>query len=176
MKHVTQNQKPNTGFSLFETLVTILLFSLIFMIVSGAFVMSLSIQRRAFNLQAIEENINFALEAMTKEIRVSSRMITVDTPNCAIPTTSLEFDHPVSGRIIYSLNGTAIQRSDDGIVNNITSNTTEVTRLNFCVSGSTVDDRQQPRITIIASVRSTKLAQRTTIEVQTTLSQRLLSN
>lgn len=174
MKHKIQDQQLNLGFSLFETLVTILLFSVIFMVVGGAFVSSLTIQRRAFNLQAIEENINFALEAMTKEIRVSSRLITPDSPSCA--ATSLEFDHPINGRIIYSLNGMAIQRSDDGIASNITSNTIEVARLNFCVLGSAIDDKQQPRITVIASIRSAKLAQQTTIDVQTTLSQRFLSN
>lgn len=174
-KEIASSFKHN-GFTLVETFVAILLFSLILSIVGGAFVTALRIQRRAFNLQAIEENINFVIEAMTKEIRVSNRIITADTPNCATPATSLEFDHPVNGRIIYSLNGTAIQRSDDGVPSNITSNTIEVTRLNFCVSGAAIDDNQQPRITILASIRSAEISQQTTINIQVTLSQRFLSN
>lgn len=175
MKHETQKEKYEAGFSLFETLVTILIFSLIFMIIGGAFVSSLAIQRRAFNLQAIEENVNFAMEAMAKEIRVSD-IRSQDTSCPSAPASTITAIHPVNGTVIYSLNGTAIQRSVNGVASNITSNTIEVTRFNFCISGSTVDDRQQPRITIITSVRSAKLSQRTTIDVQTTLSQRLLSN
>lgn len=187
MKQITnkieqeKTQTLNAGFSLFETLVTILLFTLVFMIVGGAFVSSLSIQRRAFNLQTIEENMNFVLEAMAKEIRVATSISTLDTNspgtnNCASPATSLSFVHPVNGSIVYSLSGTSIQRSVNGVANPITSNTIQVTRMQFCISGRTIDDTQQPRVAIIVSFRSTKVSQRTVIDTQTTVSQRFLSN
>ena len=165
----------SAGFTLVETLVVILIFSVIAVLMGGVFLGSLEIQRRAFNFQQAEENAGFILEAMAKEIRVSQ--INGPDTNCpATPAATLSMTHPVNGSIIYSLSGSVIHRNAGGIDTSISSNTVQFTRLQFCISGSSIDDQRQPRVTIVGSLRSTKTKQQATIDFQTTLSQRFLSN
>mgnify|MGYP001583454228 CR=1 FL=1 len=163
------------GFTLFETLLVILLFSIMVVLMGSIFIGSLNLQRKAFNLQQAEENASFVLEAMAKEIRVSQ--ISGPDTNCpATPAVSLSITHPVNGNIIYSLSGNSIHRNVNGTDSIMNSNSVEFTNLKFCISGAAVDDGKQPRVTIMASVRSVKTQQQASINVQTTLSQRFLSN
>lgn len=167
--------KLNLGFTLVETLAVIFLFSVIVILMSGILVDSLDLQRRAFNIQQAEDNVGFILESMAKEIRVS-QVAGPDTSCPATPAAILSMIHPVNGAITYSLSGNAIHRNANGIDSIISSNTVQFTRLQFCVLGTPVDDQRQPRISIFGSLRSTKTKQQATIDFQTTLSQRFLSN
>lgn len=175
LKPKTQNPKPDSGFTLVETMVVSLLFSVIMVLMGGAFVSSLDIQRRAFNIQQAEENAGFVLESIAKEIRVS-QIGGPDTACPAAPATTLSLIHPVNGNITYTLSANAIHRNVNGVDTIISSNTVQFTRLQFCISGTPIDNRQQPRVTIMGSLRSTKTKQQATIDFQTTLSQRFLSN
>ena len=167
--------KPNACFTLIETLVVILLFSVIVVLMGGVFVSSLDLQRRALNIQQAEENVSFILELMAKEIRVS-QITGPDTSCPAAPAATLSVVHPVNGNITYSLSSNAVHRNVNGTDSIISSNTVQFTRLQFCISGTPIDNQQQPRVTIIGSVRSAKTKQQATIDFQTTLSQRFLSN
>ena len=153
----------------------VLLFSVVLVLMGGIFVGSLELQRRAFNLQQAEENAGFTLESMAKEIRVS-QIAGPDNACPGAPATILNLTHPINGAVTYSFSGNAIHRTVNGVDSVISSNTVQFTRLQFCISGTPVDDRQQPRVTIIGSLRSTKTKQQATIDFQTTLSQRFLSN
>lgn len=167
--------KDNFGFTLVETLIVIFIFSIIMILIGSIFTVSLNLQRRAFNVQQAEEGTGFILESMAKEIRVS-RITNSDTNCPATPTGTLNITHPTNGNISYFLSGTAIHRTVGGIDTVISSNTVEFTKLQFCILGTPVDDRRQPRVTVIGGVRSTKTKQQSIIDFQTTLSQRLLSN
>lgn len=165
----------NTGFTLIEMLVSILAFSAIMVLMGGVFVSSLNLQRRALNLQQAEENAGFIMEVMAKEIRVAK--ITNSETNCpSSPSQTLSIVHPVNGDIVYSLSGNAIHRNVNGTDSIISSSTVEFTRLQFCISGTPIDDTKQPRVTVMAKVRSVKTKQQADIDIQTTLSQRFLSN
>ncbi len=171
-----ENNKKIAGFTLVELLTSITIFSLLMIIVSSVFVSILNAQRRAFNIQQIEENANFVLESMAKEIRVGQVGVVAE-PNCpGAPLMSLAFVHPVNGNIVYSLQGLDVHRSVNGTDTIISSNVVQFTRLQFCISGSVVGDNKQPRITILASVKSTNTLQQQSMDIQTTLSQRSLSN
>lgn len=170
------NKKSNSGFTLIETTLVILLFSAIMVLMGSAFMGSLNLQRRAFNIQQAEENANFVLEAMAKEIRVS-QISGPDTTNCpSAPATILRITHPVNGSVTYSLSGGAIHRNVNGTDSVMSSNAVQFTNLMFCISGTPIDDRQQPRVTIVASIKSVKTGQQASIDIQTTVSQRFLSN
>ncbi len=171
IKSKAQNLKPNSGFTLIEILAAIFLFSLLVLVASSAFISFLNLQRRAFNIQQAEENANFVMESMAKEIRVS-QIIGPDA--CAANT--LNIIHPVNGNITYSLSGNAIHRNVSGTDSVISSNAVQFTNLAFCISGTATGDSIQPRVTIIASLKSTKTSQQAAINFQTTVSQRLLSN
>lgn len=184
--------KSNTesGFTLIETLAVILIFSVIILIISALFIASLDIQRKAFAIQQASEEANFVLESMTKEIRVS-RINNNDTNCPSSPASSLTIDHPVNGRVIYSLSGNAVHRNVNGTDSIISSNKVRFTRLLFCISGNAVTGRdyKQPKVTIVASVESAGFSNELgktpglrrqtlvySIDFQTTVSQRELSN
>lgn len=167
--------KKSGGFSLVEIMTAFLIFSIILTVFSSVFLSSSKLQKKAFNIQQAEENANYILESMAKEIRVSK--ISGPDTNCpSSPASALSIIHPVNGNIIYSLNGTTVQRTVNGTVTTISSNTVEFTRLQFCISGTPVGDKKQPRVTISAGVRSKKTQQQASIDVQTTISQRFLSD
>ncbi|MBI2063837.1 MAG: type II secretion system protein [Candidatus Yanofskybacteria bacterium] len=164
------------GFTLIETLLVILLFSVLAVLMGGVFVSSLDLQRRAFNLQQTEENVNFTLELMAKEIRVSQVAIPDGSGCSSLSDTTLNVTHPVNGNIVYSLSGGAIHRNVNGTDSIISSNTVEFTNMRFCVSGALIGDQQQPRVTILGTLKSIKSRQQAIINFQTTVSQRFLSN
>lgn len=169
MKKLRENQYLDSGFTLIETIVTLFIFSILITVVLSAFVSALNLQRRAFNIQQVEENGNFILESMAKEIRVS----TVNTLD-ACPAASLSISHPINGTIVYSLSGTDLIRTVNGNQYTVNSNVVQFSRLQFCISGNANPDQRQPRVTLVASIRSTQTKQQATVDVQTTLSQRRL--
>jgi prepilin-type N-terminal cleavage/methylation domain-containing protein len=177
-KYIFKNRNSGTeasGFTLVESLVAVSIFAVVMTIVGSLYVTALNLQRRAFNVQVTEENASFVLETMVKEIRVSN--ISNQNTNCpSSSAASLSMVHPVNGSIVYSLSGGAVHRSVNGLDAQITSNNVQFTKLRFCISGSNSNDGLQPRITILASVKSSNTSQQSAIDFQTTLSQRFLSN
>ena len=63
--------KKSGGFTLVEIMVAFLIFSIILTVFSSVFLSSSQLQKKAFNIQQAEENANYILESMAKEIRVS---------------------------------------------------------------------------------------------------------
>jgi prepilin-type N-terminal cleavage/methylation domain-containing protein len=167
--------KKEKGFTLLETLVTLFVFSVMMVIVGAVFIDSLNMQRKAFNYQQSQENANFALEFMAKEIRVS-QISGPDTACPGAPSSILNLVHPINGNVTYLLSGNAIHRIVSGLDTIISSNTVQFTKLQFCIMGSAAGDFMQPKVTIITSVRSKSALQQATVDIQTTISQRLLSN
>jgi prepilin-type N-terminal cleavage/methylation domain-containing protein len=179
MKPITSNQKPpisNAGFTLTEILVVALIFSLVVIIFSSAFINSSGLQKKAFNIQQVVENASYVLESMAKEIRVS-KIYGPDTNNCpSSPAGSLVIDHPVNGRITYSLSGGAVHRNVNGQDSIVSSDNVEFTRLQFCILGTAIGDGKQPRVIIQASIRSKSALQQSRIDIQTAVSQRFLTD
>lgn len=163
----------NMGFTLIETITTAFIVSVLMMVVGSAFVSALNLQRRAFNVQQVQENGSYIMESIAKEIRVASSITTADT-NCANPSQTLAIVHPVNGAVGYTLNGTNVQRTENGASSTINSNQVQFTRLQFCVYGNGGADLKQPRVTILATLRSTSTQRQATIDIQTTISLRNL--
>ncbi|MEK7506711.1 MAG: prepilin-type N-terminal cleavage/methylation domain-containing protein [Patescibacteria group bacterium] len=169
-------QTEERGFTLVETLVTLFIFSIIVLLFGGIFSGSLSSQRRASNIQQVQENADYILEALTKEIRVST-VNTADTPDCAAsPAAALNITHPVNGSVVYALAGNNLQRTVNGIQTIVNSNTIQFTRLFFCVAGQAADDKLQPRVTIVTGLKSAGAGAESAMDIQTTVSTRRLSN
>jgi len=159
------------GFGIVEIIVATFVFSIMTIIVATNFVDVLNLQRRGFAAQIIQEEILFATEMMTREIRVS-QIQSPDDLGCA--TTSLTIDHPVNGPTVYSVSGGVISKTVGGNTFSITSSKVNFSRLNFCVRGSGIDD-EQPRVTIIASIQPTDGTD-LRFDIQTSVSSRDLSD
>jgi prepilin-type N-terminal cleavage/methylation domain-containing protein len=155
------------GFTIVELLITTFVFSIMSVIVATNFVDILKLQRRGFDAHIIQEEILFATEMMAREIRVS-QVQSPDDLNCN--TTSLSINHPVNGPIIYSVSGGIINKTVSGNTFPITSSKVNFSRFNFCIMGSGIDD-EQPRISIIASVRP-RNGENIQFDMQTSVSSR----
>ncbi|MDO8495189.1 MAG: hypothetical protein Q7S32_01515 [bacterium] len=178
-QYLKSKLKEAKGFTAVETIATVFVFSIVVVVFGDAFVHSLNLQRTAFSIQQVEENASFILEAMAKEIRVS-QISGVDTNCPASPSSSLNMVHPVNGDITYTLVGNDVHRivdSGGGPTDTIfNSNTVQFTRLQFCILGTASADGEQPRVTILAGLRSTNSLQQATMELQTTVSGRSLND
>ena len=137
-------------------------------IVATNFVDVLNLQRRSFATQTIQEEALFALESMTREIRVS-QVQGPDSTDCSL--TTLAINHPVSGSITYSVNNGVINKTVGGNTFPITSSKVNFSRLNFCVNGTGADDKQ-PRATIVTSVKMASGQNNLQFDIQTTVSSR----
>lgn len=167
------------GFTAVETIATIFVFSTVALVFGDALTGLLSLQRRAHSIQQVEENTGFVLGAMAKEVRVS-QIIDANTSCPASPASSLTMIHPVNGTITYSLVGTNVQRKvnlGETITNTVfNTDTVQFTRLQFCIQGNNPLDQKQARVTVLLGVQSVNAIQSATMNVQTTLSPRLLDN
>src|SRR3989344_7482502 len=166
-----------SGFTLIELLVAVFIFSILVTIAGGSFVSALSLQRRALNIKNTEENGRFILELMARELRVANPINTPDTSCPGSGASILSFQHPVNGAVVYSLSGGQVHRQVGGSDTIISNPNVEISRLNFCISGNSLNDDKQPRVTIILSLKSGgTMAESGTIDLQTSVSQRVLSD
>ncbi len=169
--------RNKNGFTLIELVVAAFIFSILVMVAGGSFVSALSLQRRALNIKRVEENGRFILELMSRELRVANPITSSDSVCVTSVVDNISFQHPVNGMIQYSLNGTQIQRQVNGVDTIISNPDVEVVNLNFCISGNVIGDDLQPRVTIVLSIRAGESGpQSTRIDLQTTVSQRSLSD
>lgn len=162
------------GFSLIELLVAATVFTFVMTGVSQLFSQALDIQRRATGYQKIQENAQFVMESIAREVRVSS----VQSPTGCNPELTIE--HPVNGTVTYAYNNstnpaviTRVSGADGGDAAPITSSDVTVAKALFCVFGAGADGRQA-RVTIPLTLEavSSKASGRVSISLQTTISSR----
>lgn len=168
--------RSQTGFTLIEVTVTIMVFSIMMVLVGSIFARAIELERRTVWSQRVQENATLVLESMTKEVRVSI-IANQDTPNCTTPATTLTMNHPTacggsSCNIIYSLNGNNIQKQVGSTSSIINSSDVQATRFNFCITGTGTDDDQSPRVTILMTLRSVKGSPPSNVNLQTTITLR----
>src|SRR3989344_1005191 len=163
------SKKLNEGFSIIETLVTIFVFSILAILIASIFSRGIQLERRTFAVQKVQENALFVLESMARKIRVSE-VGSNDDPTCS--TTTLSIDHP-DGALAYFLSSGIVKEVFTDL-HDLSSSDVEFTRLAFCISGSSLGDNLPFKVTIIASVRSKNNLYQTPIDIQTTITSRIL--
>ncbi len=180
LKEADSDQLSSMGFSIIEALTAIFIFSLIAIVATVIMVEAMRIERRALAAQVVQENALAVFELMAKEIRVSR--VADQESNCSIsiqtPRTSLTVEHPLNGNIIF-------QRGSDGRVERIIGGTRYIissedvlfNSLGFCVLGSiSPSDDKSPRVTIIASISNRSGSEFLTVNLQTTVTSRDVSD
>jgi len=170
------NKRKMLGFTVVEFLVTAAVFSVIVTGAGGIFIEVLKIQRRGIEAQKIQENIQFVLDTISKEIRVSQIVAGQNTDCATTFSDSLNIIHPESGSVTYgSLNG-RIQRTGGGVTTNLSGSDVEFSRFAFCIQYSEIDNNQA-RVTIIAQAKPLFGVSDPALifDIQTTLSSRDLT-
>ena len=162
--------KREAGFTIVEVLVTSVIFSIIAMAVSGIFVETLSLQRRASASQKIQDNAIFVLESMSRDIRVSV-VADQESPGCTANTLTIL--HPVKGDVVFRLNNGAIEKSQaGGPYVAISGSDVRFARFNLCITGSLSNDNKTPRVAVLTTVENVSGREVLEVNLQTTVSSR----
>ncbi len=169
---ISANNKQK-GMTLIELIVAIGLFGLVSLVIFGIFILATGYQRRIIAVKNVEDNLRFSMESMAREIRTGKDF----TKNS---DGSLSFTNAKSAgeSVTYRLSGGIIEKSSDNKLSYlpITGSDTAMDYLTFELSGQSINDNLQPRITIAIGATSKVGAQSSNLKVQTTVSSRLLQN
>ncbi len=160
-----QNVKATrAGFTLIEMMVAVALFSVVMVISVGVLISVVNASRRAEAVQAVIDNLDFALDDMSRTIRTAttyhcmtdSSLNTIGIPNDCTDTPGSEIavepyggDPSKTDQVLYEFAskiacgsenfvGGCIRKSTDGGANfnTITSPTIDIKKLSFYVIGS----------------------------------------
>lgn len=194
-----EQSNKKTGFSLVEVLVAITVFTLVIGIATGLFVHVLESQRKALAYQELFDQTSFAMEYITRGVRMAKKQRTATDPIIP-PCISIgrSYDNTGENRIRFIrwdgtlnppafvcyeffLEGTIlkVKRVRNGVIqtSSLTSGRLRVLNLRFRVDGDgieTVPPQRQPRVTIVLEVEGREYipGRRARIHLQTTVSQR----
>lgn len=193
---INNNQKEK-GFTMIEMLASLAIFGFVSVLLVNIFVSALSSQKRILQNQELMNQSSYTLEYMTKAIRMAERDMTgecIDVgdgdagENYGIGTspvalTFLTYDIKASANkcIQFLFENNAIEErisTDDtsdnlGAPVSITSSSVSVERLEFYVTGDTVGDMIQPRVSVMIKMKALPAATNSPIIiVETSVSQR----
>lgn len=164
------------GFTLLEMLVAVELFATVLVIAVGAVLALSQAQRKAANIQNIQDNLRFALESMTREIRTGSSFLLPAASGCPPACPELTFTRSDGVSVGYCLASDALRKIGGmscALSPAISDETIIVEQLVFYIIGQTIGPGDgQPRITVSLRARSSNPLLATTFRLQTTVTQR----
>lgn len=172
-RSVAQSDSSPAGFTLLEMVVSFGIFAVVVVIAVGAVLAISNAQVKATNIQDIQDNLRFALESMTKEMRSA----TAFTPAGGSPPAyaSLAFTRSDGERVMYCLLDGAVRKITGPSTNcvdgsAITASAIEVQQLIFYAIGTSAGPADgQPRITVSLRARSTDPKFAASFQLQTTI-------
>lgn len=156
----------NKGFTLIEMIVATAVFIVVIVSAMAAFLNMSDIQRKTTAFRAINDNLNFAVETMTREIRSGSGY------NSSV--NSFSFTNVNGDGITYALSSDRLIRTEDGNSFILTAPEAKIIGLNFIVAGNGASGGDgQPRVTIVINgFVGEKEKTKSALNLQATVSQR----
>lgn len=186
MRH-TRGRKG--GFTLVELLVSVAIFSIVMMVAVGALLTMSEANRKAQALKSVMNNLNFAVESLSRSIRVGTSFHcgvsgSITAPqDCTGGSPYFAFESstgdPASGvdQVVYRFTSNRIERSVDGggVFYPVTAPEVVIEDLRFYVVGAGSADTVQPKVVItIRGYAGISARIRSEFNLQTTVTQRLL--
>ena len=190
-----KQKMSNKGYTLIEIMVTMIIFSLVFGMISGLFVLALKAQRRSLVSRELLAQTSHVMEYMTRQIRMAQKA-TVANPCCIggscvgagnnyviTDRKGLLFLNYNSECWEFFLEENRLKREINGgfpIIDFLTSETAEglleVEEFKINLIGETGGDDIQPRVTFFLKIRGKgeKAEEQPIIKIQNTVSQRNL--
>jgi prepilin-type N-terminal cleavage/methylation domain-containing protein len=195
MKH-----KALPAFTLIELMVAVSIFAIVMMVGVGALLTMVSVNKRAQGINSVMNNLNAAVEQMSRSIRVGSSYHCADTetpPSAFVIATPrdcaqnggllLGFEatggdpDDVDDQVVFRLNGTQLERSLESGANgswvSLTAPEVHINNFKFYVTGSTPlggGDTEQPRVLMIIRGTAELQGGPTEFTVQSSVTQRLI--
>lgn len=180
-----------SGFSLIEILVAVSIFAVAATISTGALMSVTDAQQKVLALRIVQDNLSYFFDTMGKEIRTGSSYhcgeyfddFRTSFRDCGTfpGSPSFTFINSAGNKITYRLNNNnRIERILNGNPANalvMTSSDAVIDSLSFYVKGSSTTDKMQPRVTVILKgMAGIKEKIKSHINIQTTISQRLIDS
>lgn len=174
------------GYTLIELIVAVGLFALVMVLASGAYLIMIGVNRQAQALSTGINNISFALESMTRDIRTGTHYNCAGSGDCS-GGTSFSIVDATGQNVTYSRSGSSavcggatsgcITKTVNGVTSPLTDPSIDVSSVVFYAFGtapySVGQDINQPRVTIIvtgtAAVGPGKTPQAFTVETGATM-------
>jgi len=167
--------KISQGFTLIEMIVSVSIFTIVMFVSVGALLAITDANRKANSLRIVMDNLNFAMDSMSRNLRTGSGYGCEGAGNCANGGSFITFtdQNNILVRYSYDTNAKGITVQEGaGDPASITSPEVEIENLKFYVTGVGADGRQ-PRVIISISGTAGLLEKiKTRFSVQTTISQR----
>jgi len=182
--------KLNGGFSLIEILIAVSIFAVAATISAGALMSITDAQQKVLALRVVQDNLSYALDTMGKEIRTGSSYhcgtgiddFSESPRDCSVfpGGPSFTFRSGLGDKVTYRLNNSRLERIENGDSANalvMTASDAIIDLLSFYVVGSPTNDAIQPRVTVILKgTAGIKEKIKSRINIQTTVSQRLIDS
>ena len=178
--------KKSAGFTLIEMVFSLGLFTIIMFIATSAFLSIVNTDRKARGVRIAADNLNIALEDMTRRIKTGtayfcdgaiSTATNATSDACASGGIGIAFTDQKGLRERYQLNGSVIERVIGGVTTPVTSPEITISNLKFVVSGSDpFPDTKQPSVVVVAGGSLGNGSTASTFKIQTTITQRTYDN
>lgn len=175
---------PNRGYSLLELIVSLGIFSLVMLVVLGAYLTLISLDRQARASNQLAASLSFAVDSMSRSLRTGTNYAcnaNQASPNCSSGASKIEFTDAEGQQITYLLmasgrigqctgalcvDATAVPLTDPRI---------SISSLRFYVRGAESSDAVQPHVTFaVTGSMTTDAGESTQFSVQTGATQRLI--
>lgn len=171
--------KTKGGFTLIELMVATSIFMIIMLVAMGSIVISSNASKRAQKLRYAMDNVNFALESMTRSIRMGTDYEERDNGNGISFNLADENGENIK-RIYYFMGekdgkSSLYRKIDSSDPVEIVASEVDVEKLNFDVKGELVGDNLSPSVYILMKgTVKIKGEEDTSFAIQTMASQRNL--
>lgn len=175
----------NSGFSLLEMLVALSVFAVAASVSAGALLNISDAQQKILALRVTQDNLNYALDVMGKEIRTGISYhcgpdVSTTPLDCPSGGSSFTFINANGQTVTYKLDNQRLAVSKNGGTTwqYLTSpDLVIIDQLSFYTIGAPASDNLQPRVTIILrGMAGIKEKLKSYFNIQTTISQRLLDS
>lgn len=179
MFNVIKNQK---GVTLLELIVAVGIFSVVILAATGIFKSALEGQRSAIAAQNLQESMRYAMEVMSKEMRMAQKDVggadqCPDVANGKVYDISagsdrLDFRNYNDQCVSYNLAGTRLQIDRDGTSAFITPDEISVSNLQFVIVDNVSDKQSRVTMKMNIEMATGKDMHKQKMTIQTSVSAR----
>jgi len=166
----------NKGFTLIEMLVSVLIFSIVFGTAMGVFTSVIKLQKYNLAHQQLLNQTSYAMEYMDRAIRMAKKddIGCIDGSNYDETSNSIEFATYHGQCWEFYLEAEQLKINKDGTIYNLTSADFKASNFNVTVTGDSLGDDLQPKVTIFMEIEGKGSGTQPKVKIQTTISQRNL--
>lgn len=178
------NPSLQRGYSLLELIVSLGIFSMVMLVVTGAYITLIDLDRQARANNQLAASLSFAIESMARSMRTGTEYAcnaNPSSPNCSSGGASISFRDSQNQTIAYrlktdgSIGQCAGSLCTDATAISLTDPRIDIETIRFYVRGVGTGDSTQPNVTFsVSGTMTTERGETTSFSIQTGATQRLI--